>query len=487
MVLLSQKNSTDSFESLDFFELYSCMTLANKYRPQKFEDFIGQDTNVRFLTNLIRGGQKACNIIFYGPFGSSKTTSLRVFARALNCLAPTSVGSPCNSCSSCVSFFDKTYSDYVEIDAATAGDKESLKSVRDIALLNPMLGKYRIFALDEVQQISKAGWDVLLTLVEETPQTTCFLFSTTEFEKVPETIKSRCFGLEVKLLNESQSIELLKRVSGFEGFKYEDLALHLISYISKGHPRDLIKNLEHVSCFGDISLQNVKLICNFADWEKIQILVNSLFEKNPNFFEIIKSWQISVSAMNNLLVYFFLHLKNKYMTQIEVDLHPVFKVIDSAFMLSIKNKIVELGGSFENSLNSLLSYLGKMTVSNEISFYLALNNLHSFIHINKFSFGVESKGFVKETESTAVVKKEVVRGRRFLGNYAEVKKVSKEEVRVLSVEEVKNKAVLEDKNSLHTDDVSSMVLKPKMDLNFLLQQGFVEMEKNKIKLQEIVE
>ena len=374
------------------------------YRPQVFEDLVGQEVNVRFLQSLsIRG--LARTLIFHGPFGSSKTTSLRIYARALNCLALTPTGSPCNSCENCLRFFDGTFPDYLEVDAASNGDKDSIKNISALTESPPILGKYRVIGIDEVQQITKQGWDVLLKVIEEPPPYLVFLFSTTELDKVRPAIKSRCHCLEVNLLPPETAKKHLQKICGLEKLAYEDAALDLIVYLSQGHPRDLVKNLEHVSYFGDITAANARATFQLdQDFKVLGLFSKLLNEDPPEFHTSLKDMQIPAEAALDLFKNFFLHLQYRCFLNLDVCVNPVFKTFAVADVDSIWSKFVYLSrGNPGASVYAMLQVLQDAQVFSYIDLEIFLLNLHSFIHIFKFEnsrFGGVPVSTVRDSKST---------------------------------------------------------------------------------------
>ena len=255
------------------------LSLPDKYRPKVFSDLVGQDHVQKYLSTLIKRGPISRNIIFYGPWGSGKTTSARLYARALNCESPVE-GSPDNECDSCRYYLSGEYPEYIEFDGATAGRVENIKSLREVANQPPIHGKYRVIQIEEAQGLSNQAWDVLLKVIEEPPSYLVFLFTTTEIDKVRPAIRSRCQVLDVKTLSSEDSKILLESVSEKEGMVYEDSAIKLISNLSGGHSRDLLKNLEQVSWMGDISYENVCLSFNLRYIQFIPKLMGALVSDN---------------------------------------------------------------------------------------------------------------------------------------------------------------------------------------------------------------
>lgn len=234
--------------------------LALKYRPLRFEDILGQDRLVRGASLLIRKGQLSRNLVIAGSYGTGKTTTARVYGRALNCAEPTPSGSPCGECRNCTMLDadGKGFPDYYEADGASKGGIDEMREVIEIALQPPIFGRRKVIVLDEAQGISKQGFDALLKLTEEPPEHLSLIFLTTEPDKIRPAIRSRCAEFTVTPLDHATSVAHLRHVCESENIRFEDAAIDLLSYLSHGHPRDLMQNLDQVAGMDDVTLAAVK-------------------------------------------------------------------------------------------------------------------------------------------------------------------------------------------------------------------------------------
>lgn len=304
-------------------------SLPIKYRPVLFSELVGQEHNQKFFKSLIAHGQISRNIVLAGFFGSSKTTTARIYARALLCEHPTEDGEPCNQCESCRKSLAGTHPDIMEIDASSKGGKEDIVNLVEIAKTPPLYSKRRVIIDDEVQAHSRQAWDALLKLIEEPPPFLTFIFCTTEKEKVRPAILSRCAVRDVNLLDSKQSVEHLKRICDKEGFKYVESALRIISQVSKGHPRDLLKNLEQVSFIGDINFENTKNILSDSQIDFAFSFMLSLHrESQEKIVSDIISSTFSTSDIYNVFKEILLHYKYNIFGGTSIVFNVLFETVD---------------------------------------------------------------------------------------------------------------------------------------------------------------
>lgn len=380
-------------------------SLPLKYRPSTFEEIIGQDLLVRYLSSLSKKNIGK-NIIIHGGFGNGKTSSARIYAKALNCVNLTPSGSPCNKCENC------SQSLVLEIDATTAGSKENITNILDTAKTPPLIGTYRVIILDEVQNLSKQAWDALLKPIEEPKDFQVFIFSTTELEKVRPAIRSRCQGLEVKNLSSEQSLEYLKSICARESFQYEDLALSMICHFSKGCLRDLIKNLEQVSQLGDITVDNARVVFNLGFLAPLLGMFLSIMDKNTKVFKNqISAFVESPKRITEVLKQFSLFLYYRHIQNDPTEINPAFSLIPARDLQGIWGKVEEcLRPKIQENYLAFLSELNNLRESSFISLEIGLLELHNNLHIQKFE-----KGSVKiPVESNPEVKPGKAKGRKFV-------------------------------------------------------------------------
>ena len=227
----------------------SHVALARKWRPQRFEDVIGQGGVVLTLKNAISTGRLAQSFIFAGPRGVGKTTTARILARALNCVkGPTP--EPCGKCDACTEIAEGRDLDVLEIDAATHTGVDAVREVIVEPLsIAPMRGRYKIFIIDEVHRLSKQAFDALLKSIEEPPPYVKFMMATTDLHSVPATIQSRSQVFELKTLSFNAIRDQLKQVTTREKVKVDDAALALVARAAEGSMRDALSSLDQVLAF----------------------------------------------------------------------------------------------------------------------------------------------------------------------------------------------------------------------------------------------
>lgn len=241
------------------------MKLANKHRPLLFDHIIGQVSLVRVLKKIVQLKSYEAAYMFSGPPGVGKTTTGRVFAKAILCENIGPEGNPCLSCSSCESFQKEQHYGFRELDAASYGGKEDMVKLRDDASYESVGGK-KIILIDECQDISKQGQDSLLKQLEQCPPHLIYLFCTTDPEKMNKTLRDRCMEFQLGRVNSKDIVDRLRLICSQEGLVVEDGPLCLISDLSGGHVRNAINLLEEVSYLEEITLESIRSVSkNFDD------------------------------------------------------------------------------------------------------------------------------------------------------------------------------------------------------------------------------
>ena len=220
--------------------------LYRKFRPKTFKEIIGQDHLTQTLKNQILSNHIAHAYLFSGIRGTGKTSTAKIFARALNCLNPNE-GDPCNLCENCLSALEDSGMDIIEIDAASNNGVDDIRDLREKIKYPPSKMKYKVYIIDEVHMLSIGAFNALLKTLEEPPSYAIFIFATTEIHKIPATILSRCQKYELKRIQLTDIEKLLADICDASGFAYDLKALSQISSLSEGAARDALSILDQ--CF----------------------------------------------------------------------------------------------------------------------------------------------------------------------------------------------------------------------------------------------
>ncbi len=261
-----------------------------KWRPMRFEDVIGQEHVTRTLQGALRQGRIRHAYLFSGPRGTGKTTTARLLAKAVNCLHQDPAQRPCNACAHCLAVNEGRYLDLIEIDAASHTGVDDVRELRDKIAFSPGEGKYKIYIIDEVHRFSGAAFDALLKTLEEPPEHAIFVLATTEPEKVPETIMSRCLPFEFRRVSVAEVAAHLGRIVEAEGFHIEPAALELIARQGTGSVRDSISLLDQVVAdpAETITLEMAEQALGAAGRRAVAALAEALVERDvPGGLEVI--------------------------------------------------------------------------------------------------------------------------------------------------------------------------------------------------------
>ena len=283
--------------------------LALKYRPQSFDDLIGQEVVVETITNSIKANKVPNAYLFTGIRGIGKTTTARIVAKALNC--SNGIENLCkeNLCENCEAITNSSHIDVLEMDAASKTGVDDVRDLIEFSRYGPTSAKYKIFIIDEVHMLSKQAFNALLKTLEEPPEYLKFIFATTEIKKIPITVVSRCQRFDLSRIKSSELFEFIKKIKDKENGKVSDDALKLIIKISEGSVRDALSLLDRALLSLDdnteLDLHAAQKIFGYFDKSQLIDLFQLILNGEENkVINIYKKYMIKELSQKFLLMIF---------------------------------------------------------------------------------------------------------------------------------------------------------------------------------------
>lgn len=255
----------------------SYQALYRVWRPQTFEDLVGQDMITKTLKNALATKQTTHAYLFAGPRGTGKTSCAKLFAKALNC--PNQVnGDPCNECETCKAITAGRLNDVIEIDAASNNGVEEIRDIRDKVKYAPTQADYKVYIIDEVHMLSTSAFNALLKTLEEPPANVVFILATTDPHKIPATIISRTQRFDFKRITSGAILERMEYILKQKEFEYDEKALNVIARAAEGGMRDALSILDQVLSFGDnkVTLDNALLVTGSVTRENLIKYLNQV-------------------------------------------------------------------------------------------------------------------------------------------------------------------------------------------------------------------
>jgi DNA polymerase-3 subunit gamma/tau len=258
----------------------SYIVLARKWRPQSFDDLVGQETVTKTFKNALSSGKVAHAYLFSGPRGVGKTSSARILAKALNCQQRTD-SEPCGKCESCKAITDGASVDVFEIDGASNNSVDAVRELRETVKYAPSGGKYKIYIIDEVHMLSASAFNALLKTLEEPPPHVVFIFATTEPKRVPSTILSRCQHHLFRRVNKNVIKEQLKKITEAEKINIRETALEMVAKAADGSMRDALTLLDQAYSFSDeITEKELQVLLGLPEADIISNLIETILNGN---------------------------------------------------------------------------------------------------------------------------------------------------------------------------------------------------------------
>ena len=324
--------------------------LYRKYRPRTFDDVVGQDVIVKTLKNAIKNHKNGHAYLFFGPRGTGKTTISKIFARAVNC-TDSKDGNPCGKCDNCKKSIEKECVDIIEMDAASNNGVEEIRELRNKISLVPAELTYKVYIIDEVHMLSTGAFNALLKTLEEPPEHAIFILATTNQQKIPETIISRCQCFSFKRISNDEIVSNLKKICKSEKIKVETEVLEEIALSSDGGMRDSIGSLDKLSSYNSDKItyddyieinellrkSELKDFCDSiysSDIKKVLEIINNINNSGKNLIQVLS--QIMYYLRDNIVNY-YLDKKNSDLDDDKKICYEKLVNIINEKMFDIKN------------------------------------------------------------------------------------------------------------------------------------------------------
>ena len=330
--------------------------LYRRFRPQTFSEIVGQEHITQTLKNQVKANRVGHAYLFTGSRGCGKTSSAKVLARAINCLHPVD-GEPCNECEICKAALDGTLTDIVEMDAASNNGVDDIRAIRDEVNFLPTVAKYRVYIIDEVHMLSQGAFNALLKTLEEPPAHVKFILATTEPQKLPATILSRCQRFDFKRISPEKIVGNLEKICNECKIEYTKEALNLIAELSEGGMRDAISILERCIQDGDskITDQKIKELVGIPETKYIINIVKSVINHDEKSIlgetqTIINegkdtsnfTWELIKFVRNMMLLKATNEISNIYNEEEVNQIKEMNKNVSEEQLLNIISKLSEL-------------------------------------------------------------------------------------------------------------------------------------------------
>ena len=342
--------------------------LSRVYRPKTFEDVVGQEHIVKTLKNQIKNNNIGHAYLFSGTRGTGKTSTAKIFARAVNCLNPINE-EPCNECEICIDTLNDNIMDIVEIDAASNNSVDDIRELRESVKYTPSKAKYKVYIIDEVHMLSQGAFNALLKTLEEPPSYVIFILATTEPHKIPATILSRCQRFDFKRVSSKDIADRMSYICEKENIQAEDKALSLIARNSQGALRDALSILDQCMSFGNDKIEYndvIELLGTVNIDELFQLSQSIIDEDTKKSLQILNEFIIWGKDIRNLINDLIDHFRNLMVCKVSKDLDEIIslpeesierlkeqsKTININDLIRILNILSETQDSMKSSSNT---------------------------------------------------------------------------------------------------------------------------------------
>ena len=435
--------------------------LYRKFRPTTFSEMVGQDHITRTLRNQIIANRVGHAYLFNGGRGTGKTSSAKILARAINCLNPKD-GEPCNECEICKSALNGSLTDIVEMDAASNNSVEDIRGIREEVNFLPTKAKYRVYIIDEVHMLSTGAFNALLKTLEEPPEHVKFILATTEPQKLPATILSRCQRFDFKRISNEDIIKRLKVVCNESNIEISEGALNIIAVLSEGAMRDALSILERCIQDGEnkIDENKIKDLVGIPKLSYVNSIISAILEYDLD--EVVKStnqilnegkdldnflWEM-IKYVKDILVYkscknlelytqdeilIINNLANKYSNERLIELIYELSELQNNMKWSTQKSILFQAGMIK------LCYKKSQTVDEnleqrveKIENYLRSNNIenrninnNSYNSYNNYSTGPMQNNINNTVKNTVIESKSNLENKNIVSSNSNIEKNAK--------------------------------------------------------------
>ena len=434
-------------------------TLYRKYRPKNFSDIVGQDVITTVLKNSIKNNKIAHAYLFVGPRGTGKTSTAKIFARAVNC-TNNNDGDLCDKCEMCDFSRNKDSLDIIEIDAASNNGVDEIRNIREKVNLVPSELKYKVYIIDEVHMLTIQAFNALLKTLEEPPEHIIFILATTDPQKVPATILSRCQCFNFNRISENNIIKNLSMISKKENISIDSDVLKQVAIVSDGGMRDAIGSLDKLASYSldNITLEDFLSVNGLVTNSDIEKFINFIVNKNLiNTTNLLEDWNNTGNNLVQIMIQVLNFLKDKivsyYLDNISYNEIKVYQ--DLANLLNEKLYNIKLSSNPKIYIEILLlNFISTISLEDNISREITLEKKEVEVNKEKDTVldSVEKDDKEQTTDLYSENEKEDIKAsedisvsdnQNEVSNIDEIMKIRVNNAFVGATKEIKNKTILE--------------------------------------------